>query len=268
MGFRLKISKEELIKLYIGRKLSIRQIAKLKSCSFSGIKGLLRKNQIPRRNKCESLNLCPNSFTQEEIDILHGSILGDGHITRKRGPNGECQFYSGHGLKQKEYLRWKYDKLHRFIGCKIYSLFHKINEKTHETVNFITRKSPLFTDLRKKFYKTMAYQELSNEQFGRQIPDDITEWMNLNVLTVWFMDDGCKPANAICTESFSKEDNIKLAEVLKLNFDIAPIVGPKRHKNAINQFMLYFKGQERLKLIEILRPQILSMFDYKLTYKS
>ncbi|KKL86558.1 hypothetical protein LCGC14_1943540 [marine sediment metagenome] len=216
---QLEAIKDKIIIAYVDDYLSLREIAKKFNCSFSGAKRILHKYNIPRRNKCESLNLCPKSFTDKEIQILVGSLLGDGAITAPRGINGESQFYEGHCKRQVPYLAWKYQGLKRFIGCKIYILRHKLpNNVTGVTYNFLTRKSPLFTELRKKFYVDLFKE--SPKIIDRELT---TKWMTPLTLAIWLMDDGHRASRNIVTiqtQSFSKEDNEFLADLLIDRFNL------------------------------------------------
>ncbi len=216
---QLEQRKDEICNTYLHTHLSIRQMAAQMNCSSSGIKRILRKYHIPMRNKCASLNLCPHKFVDTEIQIIIGSLLGDGALTPPRGPNGESQFYEGHGPKQLSYLQWKYDELKRFIGCKIYPLNHTLdNGKTYKTYNFLTRKSVLFTDLRRKFYSSLMKR--SDKKLDWSI---IAKWMSPLTLAVWLMDDGTRSSKnrfGIECQSFSKPDNEFLVNLLGEKFNL------------------------------------------------
>lgn len=217
---QLEEIKDELIASYQDGRLSIRKTAEKYNCSSSGVKRILHKYNIPRRNKCESLNLCPRSFNDREMQILIGSLLGDGACTCPRGPNGESQFYEGHCKKQLPYLKWKHQELKRFIGCQIYILRHKLKNGTiGVTHNFLTRKSPLFTDLRTKFYADL-FGKKSPKILDQQL---ITKWMTPLAFAIWIMDDGHRASRNIITlqsQSFSEEDNIFLAKLLETRFNL------------------------------------------------
>lgn len=211
--------KDEIISFYLGDYLSIRGISKITGFSISGIKRVLHKYKIRMRNKCESLNLCPKEFNVEETQIIIGSLLGDGSLSRLKGPKGESHFYEGHGKAQLSYLQWKYDKLKRFIGCRIYPLTHSLSGKKHTTYNFLTRKSPLFTNLRKSFYVD-AHQQDSRKIVPYKI---VEKWMTPLTLAVWIMDDGTRTSSHIIqlmSQSFSKDENDFLVKVLYEKFAV------------------------------------------------
>jgi len=247
--------KEEIIKLY-NEKLSLRAVAKKIGCSYSGVKRILKKFNVPMRNKCCSLNLCPESFTNEEFQIILGTILGDGHLVKQK-KTGESQLYLGHSIKQQKYIEWKYDKLKRFVGCNIYPLKHKLKYKKevkeHTTLNFVTRKSNLFTKFRNVFY----------DENGKKIfPKEFVE-NNLSPLSlaVWYMDDGyTRYGFQISTQSFSYEENKEILNILQKKFNLFGKI--KEAKN--NKFFIVFNASEKKKLKEIIRKYVVDCMKYKI----
>jgi hypothetical protein len=251
---KLKDKKDIIINLYNSGK-SIRDVAETLSCSVSGIKRILHQYNVYMRNKCESLALCPLSFTDKEYELILGSMLGDSHMTRKCGDGGECHLYIGHSIKQNEYIQYKYDILKRFIGCKIYSLHHTLNNgKIYETLNFVTRKSNLFTQLRNKFYN----------EHHKIIPFDILHnYFSAYSLSIWYMDDGYNYVNKgceICSQSFSLEENQKLIGFLFKKFNIK---GSIRNVFGGSGSIIYIKKNEKINFIDVVRPYIITSMQYK-----
>lgn len=221
-----KEKEDAIIKAYVEDKLNVRKLAeKFGYKSTCHVRCILKRNNIKPRNKCESLMLCPEEFTNEELEVLVGSLLGDGAITTKRGPQGECQFYEGHCIEQLPYLEWKYEKLKRFIGAKIYPLNHKmLTGNICTTYNLITRKSPLFTDLRRKFYI-----EDSKESPKKLDKELISKYLTPLSFYVWCMDDGSRSSKNkfhIYSQSFTKKDNEFLQVQIKNKFDIEIEIKP------------------------------------------
>lgn len=260
----LEQNKDKIISLYIDEKKSLREIAKLLNSSFSGVKRILHKYNIPRRNKCASLKLCPDQFNKEEYQIVLGSVLGDGHVSKAK-PNGESQMYVAHGPKQKDYLIWKYEKLYRFIGCKIYPLKHKLKYKEeikeHITWNFLTRKSSLFSGIRNLFYEK---EKDENNKYQKIIPINLLyDKLDLLGLAVWYMDDGCyqRSGFSLCTESFTFKDNEKLLNLMKDKFNLEGKI-----KNAVseNNFILTFNKRNKNILRDIISSYVVPCMKYKI----
>ena len=254
----LTVQKDIIINLYQNDKLSIRAIAKVLDSSSSGIKRILHKYNVPMRNKCESLNLCPDQFTSEEFDIVLGSLLGDGAISRQKSIKSECCFYEGHSTKQREYVEYKHKKLHRWIGCKIYPLKHNLNGVYHTTLNFLTRRNKKFTELRNLFYvnnkkhssKKMPYNLISNE-------------INSLSLAIWAMDDGYNRRDKgfeFCSENFSKPDQNLLIDILRNKFDIISHLGRIRK----SEYRIKINKADKKTLFNVIRPHVIPTMEYKI----
>jgi len=258
--------KDEIINMYLNEKLSIRAIAKRIKGSLSGVKRILHKFNIQRRNKCESLNLCPSNFTKEEFQIVLGTVLGDGHLVKPK-KNGESQLYLGHSPKQKEYLEWKYNKLKRFIGCNIYPLTHHLKYKgeirKHITLNFLTRKSKLFTEIENKLYvrnrrEEKKYKRIFDYEYIKNNLNDLG-------LAVWYMDDGNKSKNCnacyLCTQSFTYDDNEKIVDFLINKFGIISQIVKASGRNNV---MLRIRSKDASVLYKTVCKHIIKSMRYKL----
>lgn len=249
----LKTLENNISKLYLENNLSIRQIAKEINCSYSGVKNRLHKMNIPMRNKCASLNLCPDKLNNKEFELVVGTVLGDGHLVNPK-KNGESQLYLGHSVKQKSYIEWKHSELKRFTGCKIYPLRHTLNNgKTYITLNFLTRKSHVFTEIRNHFYKS----NIKTLDF---------EWLKDNLttlgLSVWYMDDGYNYPDKGCeisSQCFTKQENKQLLKLLKEKFGI--VANLRRIKN--KRCKIYIRKQDKQHFFTLIRKWIIPSMSYK-----
>jgi len=84
------LDEQKIVELYVEKKLSLKQIAKLFNASASGIKWLLLKNGVKLRDRREGLKLRigkyekpPFNGSKEDRGYLIGITLGDLHV-RKR----------------------------------------------------------------------------------------------------------------------------------------------------------------------------------------
>jgi len=157
-----------------------------------------------------------NSLTQVEMNILVGSILGDGNLALYgRSKNA---YYREHGCdKQIDYRIWKSEKL-KDLDFKFFP--------NHKHGKLCSPSHQIFTELYNMFYinkiKTITEQnvKLLNHPIG---------------LACFYMDDGTLiidsairknkvkylfPRIALYSLSFSKEENIILLEHIKNTFNI------------------------------------------------
>ncbi len=119
-------------------------------------------------------------LTQEEKDILLGSLLGDACIEKGRTKKYNTALISfGHSIKQREFVMWKYDKLQRLStncpkNCLNYG-YGSIN------VRFSTKCHSCFYPLYDLVIKN-----------GKKVVTE--DWLKCIVnpisLAVWYMDDG------------------------------------------------------------------------------
>lgn len=151
-------------------------------------------------------------FTLEELII--GSLLGDGCIPKlyKYSKNNYLQI--GHGPKQKEYCKYKYDLFTEFGVTNKFLYSITKNERYRngfiEDYRFKTKALPIFNEYRNLFYP----------EGKKIIPTQILEKINEKILAIWYMDDGAlagrlRAGKHICTNGFTSEDVHKLKEVLE-----------------------------------------------------
>ena len=102
------------------------------------------------------------------------------------------------------------------------------------------------------------------------VPTEIAEWMNEQVLAVWFMDDGktdwmnrpsksknANPISTFCTDSFSIEDVENLQRILNNNFDI-------KSKRDVWRNRIVLSTDSTLELHKLLQSEIHETIEYKI----
>lgn len=185
------------------------------------------------------------SLTSTQHDILVGSLLGDGTL-RKQGTRTNALLEVNHTFKQKEYVDWKWKHFQEFVLTPPRS---KPGKGDRVAYRFTTRSLPEFTSYHNWFYVN-----------GKKIvPDDI----NLTPLTmaVWVMDDGTRCRNSIFlnTQQFENEDQYRLQHLLHRDMGIESVLAKDKEYQR-----LYINTISSKKLSDLIRPYILSCFNYKL----
>ncbi len=153
-------------------------------------------------------------LTDIQRDIIVGSLLGDGHLT-KRGKNGNSELSIIRSLNDIEYLKWQYEHLKEFCGTpgteiKTRYIFDKRYNKTYGRCSFSTLAKPEITAF---------YNDWYDKNKKRKLPNNL-ELTKLNI-AVWFSDDGTVRRlykNSVrlqfCTDNFTKEEVERLANLL------------------------------------------------------
>lgn len=185
--------------------------------------------------------------------IILGTILGDGSLEFNGYQGTRLQIKQSVG--HKDYVFWLYEMLKDLCRSE-----PKEKPDTKQWY-FSTRGLKEFTSLWNLFYRNNR----------KVIPQGIERLLVSPLsLAVWFMDDGSldfRPKDhcsfMLHTDSFSKEDVLTLAEVLKRNFGIdTKVYSLLSRETRYPKIYIGSKGRERF--LELVEPYILSCFRYKL----
>jgi len=182
------------------------------------------------------------TLTQEEFEVLLGSLLGDGYITKL----GRVQIEQG--KSQRAYLEWKYKMLARVVNTSI------LVTKREKTPGKITESYRFWT---KQYFR--SWRNLFYPSGKKVIPAGIGQLLSPLVLAVWFMDDGFlreKKAIEIATEKFSGHDLNRIRHTLLARFGIETSVTRRGR--------LYFGKQQMIKFVSVIEPYIVAEMRYKL----
>ena len=96
------------------------------------------------------------------------------------------------------------------------------------------------------------------------IPNDLDNLLTPRGLAYWIMDDGYNYEKGfyICTESFTLEEQELLSIILKNKFGL----DSKPHKHS-NGYRLYIYSTSKDKLLQLIKPYLISHFCYKFNLK-
>jgi hypothetical protein len=148
-------------------------------------------------------------FTEYQEQILTGSLLGDGSLTKIGKKNKLSSYEEGHCLQQKDYLHWKFERLKPFsvkfsklVNNKTIVGFDKdilkaiYENRPHEFYFMRTIFHPLFKGMELKWYLRDANGDYIFNKNGKRIkivPKDIK--ITFLSLAIWFFDDGWRNEN-------------------------------------------------------------------------
>lgn len=180
-----------------------------------------------------------------QLQVLIGSILGDGYIPRK------CNYFALlHGIKQIEYLKWKAKQLGELIRSNIKerSYWHKKSNKILTNVFVNTIPHRIIKDLRQEFYKPDKRPSLL-----------YINQLNALGLAIWYCDDGSiiRKKARICTNSFQREHLESVVIALKNKFGFEKIWIDKDN-------MLLFSANDSRRIRAIIKPFVPPCMEYKL----
>lgn len=150
-------------------------------------------------------------LSDRQREIIIGSLLGDGSLTKIHNRRESSHFVETHSLKQLEYLSWKQRELS--------PISRPIKYHRNEAY-FTTFSTESLTHFEQQWYLRYADGTYQFDEFGRRIkivPDNF-ELTPLS-LAIWYLDDGTnkkqKSCLKLCTHGFRQCDCELLIEKLK-----------------------------------------------------
>ena len=263
---RITLSKEDFETMY-NNGLSLDEIATKSNIPREYITQLRDFYAIKRKGATFQKRLHnERPLSQEAKNIIIGSMLGDGHIT-KWG-----YFSEKHSPAQLEYLQWKASFFPDITTDKSWSYYESVDKRSGsliKTHSFRTTTHSWIQEMEKLWYKEI------NGKRTKVVPEQIEEWMNEQVLAIWFMDDGStdwkyrkqgkmspcsNPSCKLCTESFSEKDHELLMSAIS-DMGITSYVYYK-DKNP-NKPNIKFSTKNSLKLMNTIRKSMHKQLLYK-----
>jgi len=170
----------------------------------------------------------PNVFTQKQHNLLIGSLLGDGSLSKPR--KVKSNFAEWHSVVQKDYLSWKNDLLKPFSRkliprppTEVVFPNGKIGQRK-ESWQCYTLYHSVFYEMEKEWYLRNNDGDYILKG-GRRVKC-LPSKLNITpfVLAVWFFDDGrnFSPHRQafFSTDGFSDEECERLVDLIELGVGI------------------------------------------------
>ena len=192
-------------------------------------------------------------LSQKQKDIIVGTLLGDGSLEYDKFKASRLQIKQSES--KKEYVMWLYENLANLV---------RTSPKQRPDTNqwyFSTRSLRSLEEFRRLFY----------ENKRKIVPKSIKDLLQSPIsLAVWFMDDGTLDYRekshysfSISADDFTVEEAKLLTAALEERFGvIASIQTPSSRGKKYTKLYIGKLGRDRF--LEIIRPHILSCFEYKL----
>ena len=217
----------------------------------------LRKYGIavnPKQRKYELLKKVP--LTKEQIEMIVGTLLGDGCIAPHGRKNKSYRLLIGHCEKQKDLVLYK----KAILG----NLVNQIRIQEDKRKNSIMYNFTTITH-----HELKKYYDLFYDNGKKIIKDELINYLTPRSLAFWIMDDGSSGKNQnkvtlrLHTESFTEQENIKLQTILKIGFDIKSKVC-KFNRNNKEYCYLSINKENTLKLSKLTESYFIDCMKYKI----
>jgi len=150
MGVLMLILTSEILQdLYLVQRLTETEIGNQFGLGQVAVGRLRKKWGIRSMTKGERAGLGFPTLTDEQTQVLIGSLLGDGHLSSTGGIS--ARFSEGHSMVQAAYTDWKGNILTPFT-TKFFKTLKREKEKNFESWWFVTTTCPQFRPFYDLFY--------------------------------------------------------------------------------------------------------------------
>lgn len=210
------------------------------------------------------------TITQEQKDLIFGTLLGDGNLQTENG--GRTWRYRGlQKLGHKDYLFHKYYVLKEFCSAEPGegSTFDERTNKTYYRCYFNTRYDDVF-----RFYGNMFYfHDSKQDKWVKRVPSNqnLYKFLTPGALSYMYMDDGSlkwkgqSNAMLMCTESFAKDDVARIVKVLEAKHSIVAKQTPKNKKDPNSGDRIYIPEKSSAAFRELIKPYLVECMKYKVS---
>lgn len=213
----------------------IEYYSKMYDCSEKHVKGMFHRSNLSKRKDYVRTERSKEVIiTDIDEQIIIGSILGDGHISKNENKKKNSRLTFRHSIKQKNYSLHKCNNISFSTNHRCFTI--KGDELSWRNGDFIDVETCQSKSLNK--YRDNWYPE------GKKIifKDDFLKIKELGI-AIWFMDDGSNTTDGsvcFCTHSFSREDLLfatkHLKDVFDLEFTIHKDNVIRLRKKCVNKF--------------------------------
>jgi recombination protein RecA len=214
----------------------------------------------------ESLNKASTKFnyapytalTDEEKQIVYGTLLGDGCLLRDIHGSVYLKVY--HGITQLEYTKWKFSQLSHLVSLGTSGPGITTRNDGTQRCHFSSRRHPELKPLWQSLYSS-----------GRKIVT--RKYLNLMgplAIAIWWMDDGYSGVNklrrcrygSLATCAFSFEENLLIQRWFRNMYGIETAI-KYAHKDKRDPY-IRFNGTNMKRLRKLILPYVPQCMSYKI----
>ena len=186
----------------------------------------------------------------EQVNILVGTMLGDGYLSLPNKKSHNTQLSLGHGPTQKSYLCWKIAKFGTLFNaepCQV-EYYNKRNHRVYEAWRCNSRCHPWLTEWRHVFYP----------EGKKVVTEEILSYVSDLALAIWWCDDGSTQEGSQYVRHSLHVGSLETHEyelvqswLAMQGFDPNPI--PSNHSKSVR---FYFRKEGSIHFRERIAPYI------------
>lgn len=185
-------------------------------------------------------NIIAPTLNDDQLQIIYGSYLGDGHI--QRTVKNRFRLKLTHGNKQYSYCKWK-------------AYMFNIDDIDIIEKNGYSQKPAC------SFSSKIFDSDIDFPTNTKKVPNELLERLDIRGVAIWFMDDGSYQNKSITlhTNNFQYEEQEKFVKYFK-SIDISCDI--KKTKNKYHY--LYFNRENSDNLLRKIKPYVHESMSYKI----
>lgn len=244
---KMQINDEEIIKLH-SKGLAIKEIADRLSYNKTTVAKHIKKLGLVPNYSLRKHTLIKENIilSQEQLEIIYGSLLGDACIS-----NGRLSF--SQGGNQEKYFDYK---------C---SFFEGLLGKINKTPRYDKRTHRYYNKFTVKFLKNKIYTEIYDKLYINGVKTITKEYLELltpRSLAFWWMDDGSY-AYILATNSFTFNECNLIKNWFKEKYNIDTRIKECKNNNHM-QYLIIIERNSRQILRNLIKPYICESMLYKI----
>lgn len=208
-------------------------------------------------------------LTQEQKDLIVGSLLGDGNMqTFTKGRT--WRYRASHEVDHLPYLEYKYKLLQGLCSTGIIPDETKADKRTGKKYKrnyFNTRVESCL-----KHYANLFYTyDPNTDSFVKDVPKNIAKMLTPRAVAIFYQDDGAlkwrghSNAMRLCTESFSLEGNKRLQAALLDLYGIKTTLGPRKNKGVLVGYRISIPEASAAAFTKLISPYLVDCMKYRVS---
>jgi predicted transcriptional regulator len=231
---RFEISSSSLLKIknLVKEGKTNKEIADILGISSPTVRKYVNKLGLESNSKrTKTLTNKVIELTQEQKEVLYGSLLGDMCIDTNWKISRPAISQGGN---QEEYFDYK---------CKI---FNNLIGKPSKKDRYDKRTKKWYHKYTVRFLTNPIYNELKDKLYINGVKTVTKEWLNMltpRSIAFWFMDDGSN-SGVIATNSFSKEECLLIIDWFREKYNIECTL-QNDYNNGHHQYMVYVTAKSK-----------------------
>ncbi len=184
-------------------------------------------------------------------EIIIGTLLGDGYLEQ----NGRYKrFVCGHGWKQEEYIKWKFNLLSEVTQCRLD--YKRRQDPRNNRIYYSLQLRSISSSLWDEFY------DLFYKNQHRTIPDNLPDIISAQMLAVWLMDDGYRRSDCNALRLNTQGYGYREHQLIKQSLKKLGIQSTIHHQ--AGYLVTYIPSSSMDVLRSTVRPYLIPTMEYKI----